>query len=150
MEEIYITTNSKNDAKNLVKLSKEFEEEKCCYGITADNIDYFSKKSVICAKIDNEIVGYCYGTFENKFLDTSFYNKGDKSFYIEEIFVTKKYRDKNIGQKLFNFAEKYAKDNGCKVIELTAVSKNYTKLLSFYIEKLNMNLWSAKLVKILD
>ena len=73
--------------------------------------------------------------------------KGQKSFYIEEIYIDKKYRNSGVGLKLFEFIENYAKQNNCDLLETTAVSKDYEKLLNFYIKKLNMNFWSANLIK---
>lgn len=144
---IKIEFAKEEDLVVIASLSKEFEEEHCCNGIKADDVDYFKTKKVAVAKIDDEIVGYCYGVVETKEKDTSFYKKGEKSFYIEELYIAPNYRNINIGKKLFDFIETYAKSLGCKILETTAVSKDYKKLLRFYIEKNNMNFWSASLLK---
>lgn len=135
------------EVDELVRLSKAFEQEKCCNGIIADDKDFFIKKKVAVAKIDTSIVGYCYGIFEIKTKDTSKYKKGQKSFYVEELYVDARHRNKEIGRKLFCFIERYAKENGCDFIETTAVSKDYKRLLSFYIDKLDMDFWSAEIIK---
>ena len=75
---------------------------------------------------------------------------GEKYFYLEEIFVLKDFRNMKIGENLFKFAEDYAKREGCKTMRLSAVSKNYNKLLKFYIEHLNMEFLSAYLIKKID
>lgn len=137
----------KDDLKLIAKLSKCFEEEQCCNGIKADSEDFFIDKKVAIVKIDNEVVGYCYGLVEIKNRNTSLFKKGQKSFYIEEIYINQNYRNKNIGKALFEFIEQYAKSLNCEILETTAVSKDYEKLLNFYINKMNMQFWSANLIK---
>lgn len=139
---------AKNNELDLIaELSKKFEREKCCNGVVADDKYYFADKKVALAKIDGKTVGYCYGKFEIKEKDTSKCKKGQKSFYIEELYIDNPYRNNRIGQALFRFMENYAKENGCDFIETTAVSKNYKSLLSFYIDKADMEFWSAELIK---
>lgn len=99
------------------------------------------------AKVDDKIVGYCYGKFEITNKNTSIFKKGQKLFYLEELYVDAQYRNNEIGQSLFLFIEQYAKENDCELIETTAVSKDYKSLLSFYIDKLNMEFWSAEIFK---
>lgn len=145
--EIIIEFAKKEDLSVIASLSKAFEEEQCCNGIIADNENFFATKKVVIAKVNEKLIGYCYGEEEIKQRNTTFFKKGQKSFYLEEIYIDKKYRNKKIGTKLFNFIENYAQKIGCEIIETTAVSKDYRKLLSFYIDKLNFNFWSASLIK---
>ena len=147
MENLILEFNNNSDIAEIVKLSKEFEEENCCYGFVSDDEDYFKDKKIVVARQNERIIGYCYFTLETKSNDSSFYKKGQNTLYIEEIFVKKEYRSHNIGQKLFTFAELYAKENNCSFIEVSAVNKNYNKIISFYIDKLNMTLWSAHMIK---
>ena len=77
----------------------------------------------------------------------SYSSKGDKVFYLDEIYVLMEYRNYGVGQKLYEFMESFAKHNECQTITVNAVSKDYKKLLSFYIDRLNMNFHSAFLVK---
>ena len=137
----------KQDICDIVKLSREFANEQCCNGIKADDGKYFDSKKVVIAKIESEIVGYCYGEVEMKTKATSFFEKGSKSFYLEEIYISPKFRKKGIGKLLFEFIENYAKSLKCEILETTAVSKDYKKLLKFYIERNNMQFWSANIIK---
>lgn len=137
----------KEDLKKVSEHSKNFELEQCCNGIKADPEDFFADKNVAIVRIDNIIVGYAYGSVETKNKNTSFYKKGQKSFYLEEIYISPQYRNKNIGKALFEFIEAYAKDLNCEILETTAVSKDYEKLLKFYINKMDMKFWSANLIK---
>lgn len=137
----------KQDIFDIASLSRKFANEQSCNGIKADDENYFASKKVVVAKIQGSIVGYCYGEVEIKKRDTTFFTKGCKSFYLEEIYITPEFRNKDIGKQLFEFIENYAKSLKCEILETTAVSKEYKKLLKFYIEKNNMQFWSANLIK---
>lgn len=137
----------KSESVQLEKLSKQFANENCCNGIIADNQDYFSDKNVAVCVVNNQIVAYAYGELETEIKPKSYASVGDKYFYLDEIFVDPKFRSLGYGKKLYAFLEDYAKQNGAKTIRTNAVSKNYVKLLNFYINELGMDFWSAFLVK---
>ena len=144
---IDINFAKKEDICDIVMLSNEFAKEQCCNGIKADDENYFASKKVVVAKVEGNVVGYCYGEVETKKKDTSFFKKWTKSFYLEEIYISPEFRNKDIGKLLFEFIENYAKQLKCKILETTAVSKDYKRLLNFYIEDNNMEFWSANLIK---
>ena len=137
----------KKEFKTVSKLSQMFASENCCNGIVADLENYYLDKIVAVAIEDYQIIGYAHGNFETVKRNKSYVNKDDKIFYLEEMYVTPSKRNLQIGEKLFKFLENYAKEQGALVIELNAVSKNYLKLLNFYINKLNMSFLSAYLYK---
>lgn len=145
--EVKIDFANSSDLEQVVCLSRQFESENCCNGIRADNLEYFTNRGVVVAKVNDRVIGYCYGNVEIKTKKTIYFNIGEKSFYLEEIFILPDFRSGSIGSKLFGFIENYAKDLGCKTFETTAVSKDYKKLLRFYIDKQGMNFWSANLIK---
>ena len=144
---IMVRKSRKTDLPKIALLSKEFEQEFCCNGVVCDDEKFFQDKSVFVAEENNEIIGYGYGVFEIKKHSSPFYNVEEKCFYIEEMYVSKNFRNNGVGGKLFAELEKYAKENKADFIELSATSKDYKKLLSFYIEKLNLTFWSAQLYK---
>lgn len=137
----------KQDLKKVAELSKNFANEGCCNGIIADDEEYFIDKEVAIAVDGDNIVGYAYGEIEIAKKDKSYIKKDDKIFYLEEMYVDSSKRNMNIGKMLFEFLENEAKKNGASVIELNAVSKDYKKLLKFYLDDLNMNFLSAYLYK---
>lgn len=137
----------KEDLKQIAVLSKMFEDEKCCNGIVADDEEYFKDKKVAIVKENNIVVAYAYGFFEEAQNTKSFIKKGEKLFYLEEMYILPEYRQNGLGGKLFEFLEDFAKKNKCNVIECNAVSKDYASLLNFYIQKHNMEFFSAYLYK---
>ena len=136
-----------NEIQYLVKLSKDFENENCCNNIKSDDYNYFKSIKVYVAVIDNEIIGYAYGKEDCENNERSYSKKGDKYFELEEIYVSKLFRSQGVGKMLYWYIEAMAKFNGCKTIRLNAVSKDYKRLLKFYIEELKMDFISAYLVK---
>ena len=65
---------------------------------------------------------------------------------LDELFVTKKYRNQDIGRNLFQYVESCVKDR-VDVIGTIATSYQYKELLDFYIEDLGMTFNHALLVK---
>ena len=146
MEGLIVEFKNEEDIPVLVKLSKTFEEENICNGIVADDYDYFKKVDVAVARYNNEIVGYIHGRFEHKTENNRLFYVGQKTYYIEEIYVKKEYRSIGIGRELFKFIESYAKMEDCEYVEVTAVSRDYKRLLDFYCE-LGMEYWYSELHK---
>lgn len=128
-------------------LSKQFSEEGICSKIIPDNVEYYSIKKVVGAFVDGRLVGYCFGCFDSETKTRSYASEGDTYFELEEIYVAKDYREQKIGRMMYAFIEGYARVYGAKTIRLNAVSKDYEKLLNFYIKILKMDFISAYLVK---
>lgn len=150
MQDIKIEFNNGKYIEEIVGLSKSFQDEQCCNGVICDDAKFFCDKKVAVALCNEKVIGYCYGQSEIKNKDTSFYKSGQKVFYLEEIFVAKNFRNRKIGSLLFNFILNEAQKENCDYIETNAVSKDYKKLLSFYINKMDMDFWSARLIKKID
>lgn len=137
----------KKQLKDVAKLNEMFANENCCNGIVADSEEYYLDKIVAVAVVDNKIIGYAYGEFEISKINKSYVSKGEKIFYLAEMYILPEKRNLNIGKQLFLFLENFAKTKGASVFELNAVSKNYLELLDYYINKLNMTFLSAYLYK---
>lgn len=138
---------TKDECANVSALSHQFAQENCCNGIIADNENYFFDKNVVVCVYDGEIVGYAYGEFDEEDKNKSYANKGDKYFYLDEMYVVPRMRCHGVGKMLFQFLEENAVLNNAKTIRLNAVSKDFVKLLNFYINVLGMDFWSAYLIK---
>ena len=56
-------------------------------------------------------------------------------------------RNEGIGRALFLFAEQAVGEAGIEFIMLSTATKNYKRILHFYIDELGMDFWSARLFK---
>lgn len=134
-----------NLAKELIELSRKWQEEGCSWGIIANTQEDLSEPLFVAIN-GEEIVGYIFGHFyitENK---TSYIELGCKCFMIDEIYVLPSYRNKGIGKELFGMMEKHVKDS-CQYLTLSTSTKNYKSILHFYVDELDMNFHSAFLIK---
>lgn len=135
------------DFSLVAELSKIFAEEGCCNNIIADSQEYYVGKKVLGCYNDGELVGYCYGEMLTEEKERSYAQVDDLYFELEEIYVLPEYRSQGAGRRLFGFIEGYVRACGCKTIRLNAVSKDYKKLLNFYIDIIGMEIISAYLIK---
>ena len=133
--------------KDISNLSLQFEHEDSCWGQVHDEADFYKTKQTYVAYLDNVMVGYAYGSYETQKRSTSFYNKDDKTFYLEEIYVLKEYRSKGVGAKLYEAIEKDAKKDNCTAIELICASKDKVKAINFYQNQLGLTMWSVHFIK---
>lgn len=135
-----------NVIEGVIELSKEWENEALTYGYCANGKNDLISNELFIAYLDDKIIGYLFGkcsVFEETITPI---DKGVKCFEIDEIYVKGKYRSQGIGRALFEYAENYYKQN-IDYITLSTATKNYKSILHFYIEKMDMTFWSAKLFK---
>lgn len=137
---------SDNDIKEVVNLSQEWESEDLTYGYQANNKGDLIGTDLFLAHSNNEVVGYLFGKLTVLDKEIVPLEKGTRCFEIEEIYVKKDYRSQGIGKALFEYAKNYY-GGFADYITLSTATKNYRSILHFYIDKLDMTFWSAKLFK---
>ncbi len=134
-----------NTIQSLINLSKAWENENCTHGIVTNDADDI-KEPLYVATDNNEIIGYIFGhyyTVENK---TSYIELGEKCFMIDELYVLPEYRSQGVGRELFRRIENEVK-NSCTYITCSTSTKDYKKILHFYVDELDMDFHSAFLIK---
>lgn len=133
--------------EKLIPLSQDWIDEDISYGIVKNSVDDFLDKDIYVAYCNDMVIGYLLArsTIEEK--GNSIIKKGSKVYYIEELYVSKKYRSQNIGKGLFNLAQQYARNNSINYIDLITSDKDYKRIFNFYIEQLGMEFFSANLIK---
>lgn len=133
--------------EKLIPLSQDWIDEDISYGIVKNSVDDFLDKDIYVAYCNDMVVGYLLArsTIEEK--GNSIIKNGSKVYYIEELYVSKKYRSQNIGKGLFNLAQQYARNNSINYIDLITSDKDYKRIFNFYIEQLGMEFFSANLIK---
>lgn len=90
---VEICFRTDEDIAEVVHLSNEFAKEGCCNGIVADGPESLMSQNLLLAKVNHKIIGYTIINIKEKEISNSYSKKGDKSCIVEEIYVSKKYRN---------------------------------------------------------
>ena len=135
--------------EELINLSHVWSEECICFGLVPNTKEDL-KEPCFIALDNNHIVGYIFGHFYDNEKKVSCGEDiiaiGEKCFDVDELYVLESYRNKGIGKKLFLELEKEVKDK-VNFITLGTSTKDYRKILHFYIEEVDMTFHSAFLFK---
>lgn len=135
-----------SNIKAVIELSEKWESEDLTYGYCANDKDDLIGNDLFLAYSNDKIIGYLFGKCSVLKETIAPIGKGSKCFEINEIYVKEKYRSQGLGKALFEYTENYYKQN-VDYITLSTSTKNYKSILQFYIEKMDMSFWSAKLFK---
>jgi len=138
-----INVNEYSD--QLIELSKIWCEEDITNGLIPNEISDL-KEPCYAAFDGNKIVGYVFGHYYNAEKKINTIKEGSKCFEIDELYVLKEYRSQNIGRKLFKVVEEEV-NKEAEYITLPTSTKDYKKILHFYIEMMDMTFHSAFLYK---
>lgn len=131
------------DAKNVIKLDKEWEKEGTSWPLEIyykrPNIEKTIIKQIrkgICLLVEDKrkVVGYILGEIKKISVNwPSYYlKKNDKYGIIDSLYIIKDYRKKNIGKKLIKKLVKEFKKNNVRAVTLWVSSKNVWSLVNFY------------------
>lgn len=136
--------------EQLINLSHVWSKEDISNGLIPNTKEDLKEPCYIAAK-DNKIVGYIFGHYYSNEKRISIENGGsipigEKCFDIDELYVLKEYRHQGIGKRLFISIENEVKKN-TKYITLGTSTRDYRKILHFYIEEVDMTFHSAFLYK---
>lgn len=130
----------------LIDLSILWAEEGSCEGYVSNTPSTFIDKQIYVVIDKDEVIAYLYGYFDTSKKTNSIQKDGDRIFEVDEIYVKKQYRNKGIGTNLYNYVENDIKDK-VDLILLSTATKDYKKILHFYIDELDLTFWNARLFK---
>lgn len=130
----------------LINLSIEWDQEQCSTAYSANTKDYYKDKELFLAADETKIIGYALGTIKTLSQATSYNQVGEQPFELDELFVSKPYRNQKVGQGLFKFVEERVASH-VDLIGVIANASDYQKLLSLYVEDLGMDFKHALLIK---
>lgn len=131
--------------KELIELSRKWKEEDCSYGMVINTKDDIHQPIYIAIE-ENKIIGYIFGHYYIQEKHMSAIDIGTKCFMVDELYVLPEYRNQGIGHILFHTLETEAKEL-VQYLTLNTSTKDYHKILYFYVEELDMNFHSAFLFK---
>lgn len=129
--------------KILIALSEDWEKEDCTYGYHKNAHSDLEGQRIFLAYEEEEVIGYLFGERVIADQDTSFYKKDEPYFCVNEIYVKPAYRSKGIGKELFAYLKSHLTDE--KYIAVPTATKDYKRILHFYIEEIGLEFWSAYL-----
>lgn len=144
-EEIELEEN-KRVLNQLINLSKEWAEEKCCPSYDANSKEEYIDRHLYVAISDGNIIGYALGDIKVLKEKTSYNEIGEKAFELDEIYVLKSHRNLGVGKELYKYIESNLV-GVADMIGVIATSFKYKELLKFYVEDLGLSFNHALLVK---
>ena len=134
-----------NLINELIDLSIIWEKEDITNGYHR-NVPEDIVEPIVVAYDNNKIVGYCFGEFYTEKSTFSYIKPGSYCFRICEIYVLPEYRNKGIGKRLIILMQDKVKDK-CEYTVLSTSTKDYKKILKFYVDDAKMEFHSAFLIK---
>lgn len=128
----------------ILDMSNALVDEGCCTGMVYDTLDSLRTHRILLALDAGTPIGYAYGSVETSASCIGHCKQGDAFYSLDELYVVPASRSAGVGQQLFDALRREAADAGCRTLRLTAVNKDWRRLLHFYVDKLGMDfLWAT-------
>ena len=138
---------NEKELSELIALSKNWADENITRGYDVNSLADIIDKRIFVAIEDDVIIGYLFSKDGISKNYSSIMPDGETYFGIEEIYVVPDKRDLGVGKMLMDFAKETARKDGYKYIFLVTSSKDWNKILDFYINKCGMTFYCASLVE---
>ncbi len=136
-----------DDIPLLTKLSSDWEEENSCHGYQRNQAEHFAKYRVFIVEFEGEVIGYLFGTVEHSKNMTAMMPAGSTYFEVEELYIDSRFRSQGIGRAFMQYLETILLSEGIDKMVLSTATKDYKRILHFYIDEMGMSFWHAKLFK---
>ena len=136
------------DLDCIVSLQQQWSKEEITYGfVPADKSHLETKlgKYFLVAELDNEIVGFVYGTV-NKAENMTVIENGELYIEIDDIYTTLNNRGSNIGTLLLDKILEVAKENEIERSLIYSSTKDMDSIIKFY-KKHDYKTWCIQMVK---
>ncbi|MEX2028842.1 MAG: GNAT family N-acetyltransferase [Candidatus Curtissbacteria bacterium] len=163
MEKFVVREYKPSDKKAVLNLMKEFANffvpinKFSKRSISPRTAQYFTEKliravrkkngKIFVVDFDDQLVGFIGFYFKKQPFEETFESIPMKIGYISELFVSTKYRRKNIGKLLLKKAEDFFKNNDCTHARLEVFGSNI-KAREFYIKN-GYTDWNIEVIKAL-
>ncbi len=133
--------------EKLIELSADWEKENSCYGYRKNAEDDIEGNRVFLAEEGGRVIGYLMGSRQTADNCCSIMPDETPYFEMEELYVLPECRSCGVGRALYELAEKTAAQEGMECIMLSTATKDFRRILHFYIDEMGMEFWSARLFK---
>ncbi len=142
--EIEKVSLTKEMETELIAMSAKWEQEDSCYGYHTNTAEDLKAQDIFLATVDGKTAGYLLCRIYTQEKASCTVPHGSRCLEIEELYVLPEYRSKGLGEALYqSAADSYGPE--VEYVTLTAAAKNDKAILHFYIDKLDMTFWSARL-----
>jgi ribosomal protein S18 acetylase RimI-like enzyme len=131
----------------LAGMSGDWENENNCRGYLRNDEESLSGFRIFVAEADTKVIGYIFGSAETSKDMGAVMPDNSTYFEIEELYIKPEYRSKGVGRTLMKYLEDTLLTENIDKIVLSTASKDYKRILHFYIEEMGMSFWSARLFK---
>ena len=139
---------AKTDLSPFADLSAHWENEQITWGLRANKPEELTGMRIFGAYENEMLVGYITATaFKTDCPYAMVPTVGTHCWEIEELYVIPELRSHGIGRQLYAYAESIAKSEGAEFLFLSTATKDYKRILHFYIDELGMDFWTARLYK---
>ena len=135
------------DLPAVLALSNALIAEGCCNGMTPDTLDDLRNWVIHVAEADGQLVGYAYGEAVESRYTVGECRKGERYYDLEMLYVSPNHRGKGVGKALCEAELCRARSLGVRQMRLTAVNRDWKRLLHLYIDELGFEFWTATLYR---
>jgi ribosomal protein S18 acetylase RimI-like enzyme len=135
------------DIPIVAELSGDWEKENCVRGYCKDDERQLSKFRIYVAEEAGKIIGYLLGTVDFSKNMGAVIPDGSAYFAIEELYIVPAYRSQGVGGMLMKYLENILLSEKIEKIVLSTATKDYKRILHFYIDEMGMSFWNAQLFK---
>ena len=133
--------------QTLIAMSACWEQEDSCHGYRKNDRSDIEENRIFVAEENGQICGYLLCHEEETQKATSVIAAQTRCFEVEELYVVPERRGAGVGKALFHYAEEQAKIAGAQFLMVSTATKDYKRILHFYIDELGMEFWNARLFK---
>lgn len=135
------------DLPAVLAMSDALLAEACCNGMTRDTLDDLRAYVIHVAEADGQLIGYAYGEAASSNWNISACAKGETYYDLNILYVRPEHRGSGVGKALFEAELARARSLNAKQMRLTAVNRDWKRLLHLYIDELGFEFWCATLYR---
>ena len=132
----------------VIALPQDWEQENITWGLRANTEEDLAGMRIFAAYEGDRLTGYAAVSASATERPYSMVpTVGTRCWEIEELYVIPEMRGRGVGRALYMHAEEKAREDGAEFVFLSTATKDYRRILKFYIDEMGMEFWNARLFK---